>query len=1765
MPRATLAVPVGLLLLAACPATDKKETTPSMARCEVSAQLVASAGTCVNDDHCPCGTHCALGTCTADCSSDAQCGGGLCDSFGRCRAVGDENVTPFPSTVRQAPLTLSTKFLRFHASGVTRQVKLGAPEQALGPVRVTAPEGFSVACTASTFASECSYPGIAGLDSQALRVRLDGEPATTPAGVLGIFSGSDRYSLTVEPTADAQQGPRAGVYLGSATIKQRGVGLDGSPLPAVEDELSYPLTAELFADGTSGSGILVVNDAQKLLHPSGRLIGSLQLASGSQSGSLQWPAYTYLMGTALAGLSSEVVARPAAAEVLVTGASPTLSFELELSFAGVGDQGPAPRVVYSVVLSRSGVLPATAPRPQLPAAQDPPLARRDIPSTWETRVQEALSPEFGSFDVAAGVEAGAYFGLRRDAGYLDVCKPADAAKMVTEAARAFWHSEDPASSDPLVVAFRDAKELAGYSSTPITSLQTDLLIVDASLGGAFPCQISPRVFRPHLVDQNTLDMGSVDACDVVAENYGCTVRSTQDAAVLTTRIVVSSDVDLDPATTQPRLRVYEVPTDVERVCVFDQPTGCAGCAQLSLCWDGHGFEPEDVTHDSTKSSLFSASLDAAGESTCSSGTRSAGLVDARGSDGFFKVFEACMTDLEDARQAPASTAWTNGKALDDLFANTGCLGAGRFAFALGQATGPARRPPGATAQPDDAQALALTQHLLQSWLTLHGLVAREALQLDSIQKIVELPTEIQPVDALDVSLAGWHLLLHPRVFSALQALPDAVAYAPDYRRFYGASEQALKDSGPDAQAGLAPLLLETLDAQASLLRELMLRAQRCPVDCPPVTLARVRDALAQFLRTEAPVRAIAAGLVAQAQRHAAEQGLPPARWLERYVGSERTYDGTLRALLRAARDAELGRNPLGIADSDLPLYFFGDESTATSRFTAISDFLLGAPGSISAFGRVAVQQAKDARVAAQEAGLALQQRQFEQALDDAQLADRLDQIRRTFGDQVIGYCGLPAGVDPLDVLEHWPSRFSANNCFILSSDPSCQVPVEAYEQAMQLDDLQYQFCVVRELRTRTAQGIGFLDPAYEGVSDEIAGCSNPTFPAECPEGVPGPCMSCQWSPRLSERIVDFTAGVALDAAGALDDVALLDAALWTGCAGAALTGQGVVAAACVYCAANPDDARCACTRNPDGPGCRSVPVPPSVFQAFQGMEQTPVALLEEARTTCQRQFPRAREQLPRVADLPGQPLTDRACYNGGLGESALELKGVVTDLDIARSEMTDLQDSYDVAIRSCIIQQVGNDAMESALAQHNQTMAALRTQKAKADQATAFLDAFEDAAATLAGGPTSLLAAGVAVGAGLAGGFTEAESIDIEAEMANAEASHEALMLNLQNEVDEQLCFNDAELFLVGVRTASLRVQKAISDMNVALYKFEQDKSSAQTAHDAGRAALKIAAARQVRPPSNDFWFDEKVDTYQRKLRIARRILYLAVRAVAYEFQESRQEEARVLAAETPEELDAVADDLRTITATRGIGGNRPSDLKVVLSLRKNLLQLGDLSQTQPVGWHRLTDVERFRMVLRSQRFAQYDDSGAYVGQSIPFSLAPLAAFGLGEVQGVPVFASSDCAERLWNVNASILGSSLTRGDTPTFVRIDLLKSNTFFSQWCAPHEASFQTASVRPSRNLFREPDEVDPAFGSALGVGRSDERSRARMQAYFNVDRAEFERDAYANGSTSELAARGLYGEYALFIPAALISRTPQDDGLVLENIDDILLRLDYVSVAR
>jgi hypothetical protein len=285
----------------------------------------------------------------------------------------------------------------------------------------------------------------------------------------------------------------------------------------------------------------------------------------------------------------------------------------------------------------------------------------------------------------------------------------------------------------------------------------------------------------------------------------------------------------------------------------------------------------------------------------------------------------------------------------------------------------------------------------------------------------------------------------------------------------------------------------------------------------------------------------------------------------------------------------------------------------------------------------------------------------------------------------------------------------------------------------------------------------------------------------------------------------------------------------------------------------------------------------------------------------------------------------------------------------------------------------------------------------------------------------------------------------------------------------------------------------------------------------------------------------------------------------------SLAERGDVLTAQTPSDLEDVLSSLLQITATQTLEGARPAELTEVFSLRQHLLQLQDRSRDPVPGAHALNEKERFRAYLLDPRFGVYEN-GELVGHRIPFEIAPLAALDRGVSRGIPIVSDNSCAERLWSVNVTLQGdeAEMIRGLTP-HVNLEVRKQNAFYANWCAPenHMQPFQVSSVRPSRNLFREPG-IAEGFDPATGGDDTESFAKGRVQAMINIEPKEFASDDYSDGATTELAARLLFGGYELYIPATSLAAIDEDgnpvgEGLVLSEVEDILLRVDYLSVAR
>src|SRR5207237_6665044 len=104
-------------------------------------------------------------------------------------------------------------------------------------------------------------------------------------------------------------------------------------------------------------------------------------------------------------------------------------------------------------------------------------------------------------------------------------------------------------------------------------------------------------------------------------------------------------------------------------------------------------------------------------------------------------------------------------------------------------------------------------------------------------------------------------------------------------------------------------------------------------------------------------------------------------------------------------------NPLDIDDKlDLPLYRVGDQTGATNRFSAVSDYLLGTGTALdnSAIVPQRILAAGTALDAARTAWTANLQRSFVNDLQASETDRRLEAVRRRYGDQITSLCGDPS-------------------------------------------------------------------------------------------------------------------------------------------------------------------------------------------------------------------------------------------------------------------------------------------------------------------------------------------------------------------------------------------------------------------------------------------------------------------------------------------------------------------------------------------------------------------------------------------------------------------------------------------------------------------------------------------------------------------------------------------------------------------------------------
>lgn len=1124
-------------------------------------------------------------------------------------------------------------------------------------------------------------------------------------------------------------------------------------------------------------------------------------------------------------------------------------------------------------------------------------------------------------------------------------------------------------------------------------------------------------------------------------------------------------------------------------------------AQQYLCYDHPGSDGMDAVTFLADTSQLTASADLRCDRTDFHVWALPILTGADAPGGGIRsdmMLSNCLADLACAHGAPSESGYAGGNGLDALSSCDGahpdyadCIDGPLVLHALGLAMGAVER----TGEPDQIrwettspEAARLGHRTLQQWIQVHTFVAREARQSHDALLGPSLDALGQ---ALETSLEGWNVVLHPRVAGRLMHMPPEVLREPDYRGDPALAGTATADFCQPI--GVSVTILEGLRAQLEAVSKLIQRARFENRMTPP-------DQLGPVMR-HAMVMSVIAELLHQ---KACLDNPPP--WEQHWQQARKSFDRALQDVLSQYRAQQAGENPLGIDELDLPLYRNTNPDWAGHKFSAISSYL------IDSWAQEAIDGAIEARDMALSAWVDLRERQLQYELQVGEQEARLAEIRRNYGEKILELCGNPhqltSAEDVLDE-EKWPG-LSADTCFLNLPDPACRYDEGELMEQLTLDDVNYQLCVAALLRVQMGERAA-LDDSY-----------------------------------LNSALGELTQGLAdIYDAGSWEFWSALD--------------PGIVAAGIQFFDCLDND-------------CMLQDAMDFTDLEITGDEDLEIVM--QARADCKAHFPDGVPVAKRIEYLQSSPMDKPECYHGSIGELVLAARAAAKDVEVARSELQDFNDAYQTAMNKCVIEETALQTMKEVSDKLGQMQSYLDKQQKQinwlCDLGSSIL---ETVSFEISGDGPSLGIEPGALGKWFFGTYS-----DLSTEMLGTKklrSLHESFMADFQHQMQRALCFNEAEMHLVGIETQSRRIERSMLDLSRALLQVRNAQAELRRLITEGRRRVRDESVRNRTSLFHDTWEDlwqmgqdeykGAIASYRKKFRLAQRTLYLALRAVEYEWQKSHTKRADVLRATDPRELDTLLDELRQEIGTVSIGSGFPSDLHYVLSLKQQLLQLAD-RRDWPEGHHRLSDAERLRLILTDESCAVFDREGNYEGQLIPFSVMPLGVLGLGEAGTVSLLTGEDCAERIWLVNAVIQGEDLV-DDGSSFIRIQLRHRNTFFSQWCLePGEEmdQMQSASVRPSRNLFKDPVYGAPGENVGTSSHEQSEFTRARIQAYLNISQDEFSAEAYQQGSSDELACRALYGEYALFFPASYLA-LDGGQGLHLDRIDDILLRFDYVSVAK
>ena len=483
----------------------------------------------------------------------------------------------------------------------------------------------------------------------------------------------------------------------------------------------------------------------------------------------------------------------------------------------------------------------------------------------------------------------------------------------------------------------------------------------------------------------------------------------------------------------------------------------------------------------------------------------------------------------------------------------------------------------------------------------------------------------------------------------------------------------------------------------------------------------------------------------------------------------------------------------------------------------------------------------------------------------------------------------------------------------------------------------------------------------------------------------------------------------------------------------------------------------------------------------------------------------------------------------------------------ARQEFTDYADAYGIAMTSCKLQKATDEQVAALNQKLDKTLNTLEAVKAAADITEKAAGTARDIVQSQASlDPVKEFSAPVAIALGAVEVAAFAISTGMQTRMDELERDHDATVDALDRSTAVAICMNEAGAQLIGQKAAALRIDRAIQEVSAQLYQFRSMQGNVDAAIDEGLASVGFEQSLNVLPSNADYWLDSNVDGFQLDMRRARRALYLGILGVEYEFQMTSAERGNVLAAQSSEDLSAVLGRVRDgVRRGAPAGGGNPTELRSVLSLKNNVLQLGDR-----------TDASARLAAAESNRpFPPVSSCRASTRCTTRTARTPARKFPSRWPRSATAVSPTRRASR------SSAGSRAPSDSGPS------TRSSSVRAPWSRPTAASPRSncasairsrasgAPRRPRRRCRsprrgREPTcssthsaasswTNDATLASLTSTAETNAFSYATIEARLGIDRKTFESDPYTDGASTALAGRGAFGEYTLFIPSLLAQR--------------------------